>query len=363
MAIIPDGEKVLMTSADVNTTYGGSAALKELNKWYTIEDIAETIGGGGGGGLGSLKIVADGQIGNPTNFPMNVVLPIDVIGPGVNTFDGVALPSLNISANGGYGGGGAFTATTISFPELTSAYGLSLQSTTTVQTISAPDLVSFVSSAYFQSNSGLLTIDMPNLVSVGYLDVTGCPNLVNINFSSLVNGNTLSSNGDPGAFANITAANFPALRTCAFSGGGIISADLPALTTLTNISLYSGNVNLINLPGVVTVSNGYIDMQYKSFLNTFIIGTAGTIKRFGSILQGQTGPYTQPSISMANGSFNQATVDNWFIMLASLDGTNGTISANNGSLYIYGGSTSAPSQAGLDAKNILLTRGWNISNN
>lgn len=50
MAIIPAGEKVLMTGADVNTVYGGSAALQEQNKWYTIEDIAESVGGGGGGG-------------------------------------------------------------------------------------------------------------------------------------------------------------------------------------------------------------------------------------------------------------------------------------------------------------------------
>lgn len=363
MAIIPDGEKVLMTSADVNTTYGGSAALKELNKWYTIEDIAETIGGGGGGGLGSLKIVADGQIGNPTSYPMNVVVPVGVIGPGVNTFEGVALPVLNVSAGGGYGGGGVFNATTLSFPDLPQAYSLSLQSTTTLQTFSMPDTVSFISSVYLQNNSALTTINMPNVTDLGYFDITSCPNLVNINFPSLVNANTLSSNGDAGGFSTITAAKFPALRACGFSGGGITSVDLPAVTTITNVSFQSGTVSLINLPGVVTMSNYYVDMQYKSFLNTFILGAAGVTKRFGTIYQGQTGPYTQPNINMANGYFNQATVDNWFIMLASLDGTNGTISANNGTFYVYGAGNAAPSQAGLDAKNILLARGWNISNN
>lgn len=363
MAIIPDGEKVLMTSADVNTTYGGSAALKGLNKWYTIEDIAETIGGGGGGGLGSLKIEADGQIGNPVSYPMNVVVPVDVIGPGVNTFEAVALPALNISAGGGYGGGGLFNATTLSFPDLPQAYSLNLQSTTTLQTFSLPDTVSFVSSVYFQNNSALTTINMPNVTDLGYFDITSCPNLTTLNFSSLVNVNTFSSNGDAGAFATITAAKFPAVRSCGFSGAGILSVDLPAVTTVTNVSFQSGSVSLISLPGAVSIPNGYVDMQYKQILNIFILGTAGVTKRFGTIYQGQTGPYTQPQINMANGYFNQSTVDSWLIMLASLDGTNGTISANNGSFYVYGGGSAAPSQAGLDAKAILLARGWNISTN
>lgn len=363
MAIIPDGEKVLMTSADVNTTYGGSAALKELNKWYTIEDIAETIGGGGGGGLGSLKIEADGRIGDPTNYVMNVIVPVDAIGPGVNTFEAVAVPVLNITAGGGYGGGGVFTATTLSFPELPIAYSLSVQSAPTLQTFSMPDTVSLVSSVYIQNNSGLTTLNMPNITALGYFDITGCPNLTTLNFQNLAKVDTLSSNGDAGAFSAITTAKFPALRTCGFNGGGINFVDLPAVTTVTNMSFYSGNVSLINLPGVVTMTNYYVEMQYKQVLTTFILGTAGVTKRFGTIYQGQTGPYTQPSINMSYGYFDQATVDNWFIMLASLDGTNGTISANNGTFYINGGSNAAPSQAGLDAKAILLARGWNISNN
>jgi hypothetical protein len=43
MATIPDGQKILTTAASVNTTYGGSDALKALNTWYTMEDIVETV--------------------------------------------------------------------------------------------------------------------------------------------------------------------------------------------------------------------------------------------------------------------------------------------------------------------------------
>lgn len=66
MAIIPAGEKVLMTGANVNTVYGGSAALQEQNKWYTIEDIAESVGGGGGGSGTAITIEA---IGGVWNYP------------------------------------------------------------------------------------------------------------------------------------------------------------------------------------------------------------------------------------------------------------------------------------------------------
>jgi len=43
MAIIPNGQQILTSSPEVNTTYGGSASLKELNTWYTMEDIIETV--------------------------------------------------------------------------------------------------------------------------------------------------------------------------------------------------------------------------------------------------------------------------------------------------------------------------------
>lgn len=48
MATIPSGSKFFSQAESVNTTYGGSAALKEQSAWYTIEDIADSVGGGGG---------------------------------------------------------------------------------------------------------------------------------------------------------------------------------------------------------------------------------------------------------------------------------------------------------------------------
>ena len=43
MAIIPGSAKVLNQYNNVNTTYGGSAAMKAQSRWYTMDDVIETI--------------------------------------------------------------------------------------------------------------------------------------------------------------------------------------------------------------------------------------------------------------------------------------------------------------------------------
>jgi hypothetical protein len=43
MAIIPNGQKISTSAPEVNTIYGGSASLKALNTWYTMEDISDTV--------------------------------------------------------------------------------------------------------------------------------------------------------------------------------------------------------------------------------------------------------------------------------------------------------------------------------
>ena len=43
MAIIPSNEKVFMVSNSTNTVYGGSAAMQAMTKWYTMEDVTNTV--------------------------------------------------------------------------------------------------------------------------------------------------------------------------------------------------------------------------------------------------------------------------------------------------------------------------------
>ena len=44
MAIIPPNENVFMMSNNINTTYGGSDALKAMQRWYIMQDIIDTVG-------------------------------------------------------------------------------------------------------------------------------------------------------------------------------------------------------------------------------------------------------------------------------------------------------------------------------
>jgi hypothetical protein len=53
MAIIPGSAKVLNQYENVNTTYGGSKAMKAQSRWYTMDDVIETIEAEGGGVSGS----------------------------------------------------------------------------------------------------------------------------------------------------------------------------------------------------------------------------------------------------------------------------------------------------------------------
>lgn len=41
--IIPAEEKVFMVSKSTNTTYSGSAALKAMQEWYTMDDVSNTV--------------------------------------------------------------------------------------------------------------------------------------------------------------------------------------------------------------------------------------------------------------------------------------------------------------------------------
>lgn len=45
MAIIPADEKVFMVDKRTNTTYGGSQALQDMQQWYTMQDVSDSVRG------------------------------------------------------------------------------------------------------------------------------------------------------------------------------------------------------------------------------------------------------------------------------------------------------------------------------
>lgn len=60
MAIIPGTAKVLNQYENVNTTYGGSKAMKAQSKWYTMDDVLETVEANIPGGGVTEIIAGDG---------------------------------------------------------------------------------------------------------------------------------------------------------------------------------------------------------------------------------------------------------------------------------------------------------------
>jgi|GWRWMinimDraft_12_1066020.scaffolds.fasta_scaffold11101_4 hypothetical protein len=43
MATIPSSQKTFSVNEGVNTVYGGSASMKALSQWYTMQDITDTV--------------------------------------------------------------------------------------------------------------------------------------------------------------------------------------------------------------------------------------------------------------------------------------------------------------------------------
>ena len=43
MAIIPADEKVFMVDTRTNTVYGGSQALQDMQQWYTMQDVSDSV--------------------------------------------------------------------------------------------------------------------------------------------------------------------------------------------------------------------------------------------------------------------------------------------------------------------------------
>ena len=92
MATIPNTQKILTSSASVDTTYGGSTALKEMNTWYTMQDIIETVG--------ELPYTSYSALVNQTstNPPTSTILSNDTTLTFTWSYVGVGIYDLNISS-------------------------------------------------------------------------------------------------------------------------------------------------------------------------------------------------------------------------------------------------------------------------
>ena len=351
MANVKISELPVLTSVD------SSDLTPIIQGGVTYASSAQDIVGGGQ----SFKIVADGSIGGPFTASFYSVAVIPANTTGTTTITPQSGPSFYANANDN-----PFTAQNVSFATSTFVYGITIQNAATLQTISAPLLETSSGGLDFSNCYNLTTMDFPSLTLVnsginfgnnGMLSTINFPlleivNILNINFS------------DPG-ITGFRQSMFPSLRKASFGLGynylPSFEIDFPLLTDLTNNTNGSSSSNLtqINLPALVNI---YYYQSTNNFytLSNVILGAVGVTKKWGGSGMSGSNP---PSVYFQSCALDQPSVDNILMVMASLDGTNGTTYNANGQIVLNGGSNSAPSSSGLTAIMTLQGRGFYVSTN
>ena len=163
------------------------------------------------------------------------------------------------------------------------------------------------------------------------------PSLVTLSFPSLVFSGPIFMTVQTG----ITTLSLPNLRCI---NGNLTLGNLPALTnlTLTNLRYIYGNyagglynvLTTFSLPNLILMTSSFSIATAPSLVN-FTIPTNGTLK------------YINGNFTVSGAALSQSSVDNILQALASLDGTNNTISyGTEKSVDVSGGTSSAPSNSG-----------------
>jgi|688.fasta_scaffold01183_28 hypothetical protein len=349
---------------DTGRTIGDNevAKLAHLNRMVDQVNNEFANFNPGGGGLGTLDIVANGTIGGPTTVSYSIIsnIPATIPGGSVNA-PVIAIPSINLSDGSSYGGN-SFTATSLEFSTLGSSAGFAVYDTSTLQVLSAPLLTTVINNSLnFNRNSALTTVNFPSLISAQGISFGETPLLTTVNFPLLqICYQIQISNPNPG-ITGFRQSMFPALRKSAFNWGGSslpsFEIDFPLLTDL--LASFNGgsssNINRINLPALVNLAS-YVQVTNISTLTEVTLGTVGVTKTWGNAS-------SSTYIGFQNCALNQASVDRILTVLASLDGTNGTTISSNGSLYLQGGSNASPSSTGSAAISVLQGRGWTVNTN
>lgn len=329
-------------------------------KKVTVQAIADLAGGGGG--LPGLEMITVGSIGANTGVSYNINAYPSATGTGTQSIPLEFLPNINFGS-GGYGAV-APSLSSIIFPTLTKASGISFSGFSNLTTVSAPLLEEILGSLSFGSGvASLATLNFPSLKSTAYgislsSDIPFTVSTVNFNSLTFLK---LSCYASYGGVQYFNATTFPAVTTIALNSNArdIISVNLPSVTTIGDnsqafslVSYYSGGVlTEIIFANTVSMPRDFFATG-QTVLTTVTLGTVGVLKRFDGYV-----------IDLTNNALNEASVDGAFTLMASLDGTNDTQNASGRQLKLNGGTNAAPSSVGLAAKDILLARGWYISHN
>lgn len=363
-----------LTSA---SALSGSEVLPVMQGGVTKKVTAQAIAAlAGGGSASTFDITANGLLGGDS-FSVSYTSKA-IINTSADATNGYSaeignFASFGYNANnpGGYGGGyGSYTtATNVSFGAKYLG-DVALNGGTGITTFLFPEALQQsgqMGNINF-SGSGLTTANFAKLTSSTGITINQCPSFTTINCPALVKFPSWSGFNINGTnnITSLTSANFPVLedlQIMVYEPGHLATIDLPSVKNWKGLYIATQGMNTgvsavttINFPNIEDYTNP-IQIGGNYALTNVTIGTVGVTKKVSSGWK---------MFDFNNCNLSQASVDNILTVLASLDGTNGTTSADNGTINLTGGNqpsgmNAAPSAAGLAAKAVLLGRGWTVS--
>jgi hypothetical protein len=299
-------------------------------------------------------------VGSPTPIFTYVAPQAFSFGSTYTRYSGKWITGFSYSESA-YTTGAGTRLTSITFSDLEGVTGnFSPTSCATLASITANSLA-FVGGNFAPSTmASLTTLSCPNLVYVGgNFNPATMSSVTSVSLPSLVyvGGGFTPAVGTNGGGGTLSVANlvyiggtlsaagsglnsawsFPALAYAgglqAITAGYLTSLSCPVLSYIGNSITFSScpNITTISLPALA-YCNGGATIASCAALTSFTLPVDGTLKLFNG------------AFACATGTLTQASVDNILQALASLDGTNGTVSYT--SLVTIAGSSAAPSNSG-----------------
>ena len=288
--------------------------------------------------------------------------------------------------SGNFSPSGLPALTSLSVPALTTVGGSFVpQIMTSLTSMSLPALATVGGNFQPSSMASLTSLSAPALTTVGgNFQPSTMASLTSLSAPALT---TVGGNFNPNTMAALTSLSAPALTTV---GGNFSPTTMAALTSLSlpALTTVGGNFNPLgmasltsmSLPALTTVGGSFTPNTMASLTSITISSMIriGTNVSSGSVISiatatGALSTFQLPStlkqvgngggnVVITSAALNQASVDNILVMLAALDGTNGTTLFSTRTVTITG-TSSTPSATGLAAKATLVARGCTVTTN
>lgn len=226
-----------------------------------------------------------------------------------------------------------------------------------------------------------ITISDPTVQSLSFTDLKGSTGIVMVGLSpnltsfslpiSTVISEVIIDSLNSGSSKNLVSFSAPLLADIA-GNLELLGCSSPLNSSFNSLDVSSlNNVNLIKMSdyGALTTLNlssvGNINSSqyvFSASASVSLIVTGCT--QMTNVTLGTSLKKVASGVIITGASLSQSSVDNVLIRLAALDGTGGTtLYTGSKVINLSGGTSSAPSAAGITAKNTLVARGVTVTTN